>query len=72
MFPDMKGFSVTNLKYCKRFYELYNQSDIIRHQLVDELDVPIFSIPWGHHTEASSIVYRWANKNSLPTCCSIT
>ena len=47
----MKGFSVTNLKYCKRFYELYNQSDIIRQQLVDELDVPIFSIPWGHHTE---------------------
>ena len=50
-FPDMKGFSVTNLKYCKRFYELYNQSDIIRQQLVDELEVPIFSIPWGHHTE---------------------
>ena len=50
-FPNMKGFSVTNLKYCKRFYELYNQSDIIRQQLVDELDVPIFSIPWGHHTE---------------------
>ena len=22
-FPDMKGFSITNLKYCKRFYELY-------------------------------------------------
>ena len=50
-FPDMKGFSVTNLKYCKRFYELYNQSDIIRHQLGDELDISIFSIPWRHHTE---------------------
>ena len=50
-FPDMKGFSVTNLKYCKRFYELYNQSDIIRQQLVDEIELPIFSIPWGHHTE---------------------
>lgn len=46
-FPDMKGFSVTNLKYCKRFYELYNQSDIIRQQVVDEFELPIFSIPWG-------------------------
>ena len=50
-FPDMKGFSVTNLKYCKRFYELYSQSDIIRQQVVDELEVSIFNIPWGHHTE---------------------
>ena len=50
-FPDMKGFSVTNLKYCRRFYLLYSQSDIIRHQVVDELDTPIFSIPWRHHTE---------------------
>lgn len=58
-FPEMRGFSVTNLKYCKRFYELYIQSDLIRQQLVDEfshqvgdeLDVPIFMIPWGHHTE---------------------
>ena len=62
-FPNMKGFSVTNLKYCRRFYELYSQSDIIRQQLADELEnakrhqagdelvVPIFSIPWGHHIE---------------------
>jgi predicted nuclease of restriction endonuclease-like (RecB) superfamily len=50
-FPDMKGFSITNLKYCKRFYELYNQSDTIRRQIVDEFTSPIFTIPWGHHTE---------------------
>lgn len=50
-FPDMKGFSVTNLKYCKRFYELYSQSDTIRQQVVDEFEVSIFNIPWGHHTE---------------------
>lgn len=36
-FPDMKGFSITNLKYCKRFYELYNQSDTIRQQLLTNL-----------------------------------
>jgi predicted nuclease of restriction endonuclease-like (RecB) superfamily len=50
-FPDMKGFSITNLKYCKRFYELYNQSDTIRQQIVDEFTSSIFTIPWGHHTE---------------------
>ena len=33
-FPDMTGFSVTNLKYIKRFYLFYNQSDIIRQQLL--------------------------------------
>lgn len=56
-FPDMTGFSVTNLKYIKRFYMFYNQSDIIRQQLVDEfrqqvadeIELPIFNIPWSHH-----------------------
>lgn len=50
-FPDMRGFSPTNLKYCKRFYLFYIQSDIIRHQVGDELTLPIFSIPWRHHIE---------------------
>jgi predicted nuclease of restriction endonuclease-like (RecB) superfamily len=34
-FPDMKGFSVTNLKYCKYFYQFYSQDSQIRQQLVD-------------------------------------
>jgi predicted nuclease of restriction endonuclease-like (RecB) superfamily len=50
-FPDMKGFSETNLKYTKRFYQFYTQDDeilqqlgaklpeSIRHQLGDELQV---------------------------------
>lgn len=50
-FSDMQGFSPTNLKYCKRFYLFYIQSDIIRHQVGDELTLPIFSIPWRHHIE---------------------
>ena len=45
-FPDMTGFSVTNLKYIKRFYLFYNQSDIIRQQLVDEIELSNFKIPW--------------------------
>lgn len=50
-FPDMQGFSPTNLKYCKRFYLFYNQHAVIRHQLGDELEEGLFSIPWRHHIE---------------------
>lgn len=50
-FPDMKGFSPRNLRYCKSFYLLYSQSDIILQQVVAKLDSEIFSIPWGHHIE---------------------
>lgn len=50
-FPDMEGFSVTNLKYMKRVYLFYNQCDAIRHQVGDELEQQIFSIPWRHHIE---------------------
>jgi len=35
-FPDMQGFSSTNLKYCKRFYLFYTQDNPNRQQLVDE------------------------------------
>jgi predicted nuclease of restriction endonuclease-like (RecB) superfamily len=31
-FPHLKGFSVVNLTYCKRFYLFYNQENIIRDQ----------------------------------------
>ena len=34
-FPDMKGFSTSNLKYCKRFYLFYK--DRIGQQVVDQL-----------------------------------
>ena len=47
-FPDAQGFSVTNLKYMKRFYNFYEP---IRHQLGDEFNANIFTIPWRHHIE---------------------
>lgn len=47
-FPQMAGFSPTNLKYMKRFYLFYNQDDEIRQQLADELEPIIFKIPWFH------------------------
>lgn len=33
-FPDMQGFSVTNLRYCKYFYQLYSQDAQNRRQLI--------------------------------------
>ena len=51
-FPNMQGFSATNLKYIKRFYLFYNQENQIRHQNGDEFDNnPVFQIPWRHHTQ---------------------
>ena len=48
--PNVKGFSPTNLKYAKYFYELFSQQDVNRPQAVDDLKMQqIFSIPWGHH-----------------------
>lgn len=50
-FPDVTGLSPRNLRYCKIFYSLYSQSDIIVQQVVAQLECPIFSIPWGHHVQ---------------------
>ena len=48
-FPTMKGFSYRNLKSIRQWYLFYNQSDIIGKQVVSQLEVSLFSIPWGHH-----------------------
>lgn len=47
-FPNAQGFSVTNLKYMKRFYAFYSP---IHHQLGDEFESVLFTIPWRHHIE---------------------
>ena len=36
-FPDMQGFSVVNLNYCKRFYQFYMQDNLILQQVVEEI-----------------------------------
>ena len=46
-FPDATGFSVTNLKYMKRFY-LFYAGFTNRQQVVDDLE-RMYSVPWGHH-----------------------
>ncbi len=37
-FPDMHGFSETNLGYAKKFYLFYSQDNLIFPQLVEKLD----------------------------------
>jgi predicted nuclease of restriction endonuclease-like (RecB) superfamily len=65
-FPDIKGFSVTNLKYCRMYYQFFS----IRPQAGDELKygkspqlgdefLPkakelSFRVPWGHTKEIIS------------------
>lgn len=60
-FPNMEGFSVSNLKYIKRFYLFYATFDrrcrkggkgdgANRQQPVDELQ-GLFLVPWGHNIE---------------------
>ena len=45
--PGVRGFSVTNLKHTKLFYQLYNQLFTISTQDEDQLN--IFQISWSHH-----------------------
>jgi predicted nuclease of restriction endonuclease-like (RecB) superfamily len=63
-FPDMQGFSKSNLYNMKKFYLFYNQEntifqqvvgkkeDAITQQSVEQFTIhSIFQIPWGHHIE---------------------
>jgi predicted nuclease of restriction endonuclease-like (RecB) superfamily len=48
--PDIKSFSVTNLKYMRYFYEMYPDAEN-RPQVDDDFEAAcdIFFIPWGRH-----------------------
>ena len=50
-FPNETGFSVTNLKYMKRWYAFYNERVAIRHQAGDELGTAL-----GHNTSVKTDV----------------
>lgn len=43
--PDVEGLSESNIRYAKRFYQLYAECSRNLQQLVEDL----CSIPWGHH-----------------------
>lgn len=61
-FPGQSGLSAANLRYSKRWYEFYSQSDIILHQVGEEFEMPLDfgEVPWRHHiqifTHAKSVV----------------
>lgn len=41
MFPGAKGFSTTNLRYMKRYYNMFGE-------ILPQLGAEIYAIPWGH------------------------
>jgi predicted nuclease of restriction endonuclease-like (RecB) superfamily len=52
-FTDMKGFSVTNLKYCRQFYKFY-QSEISQRSVDQSVAFDfgqhaVDQLPWGHN-----------------------
>ncbi len=50
-FPNMKGFSVSNLKYCKQVYLFYSQESTFSHQVGGQFLQKLLRIPWRHHIE---------------------
>lgn len=71
-FPTMEGFSETNLRYCRLFYQYLQvrpqvedeTKTAIRPQLGDELLLNAFkSIPWGH---IKLIIFRKNLKAAYP------
>lgn len=43
--PGIEGLSESNIRYTKRFYQLYAECSRNLPQVVEEL----YNIPWGHH-----------------------
>ncbi|QQO07561.1 PDDEXK nuclease domain-containing protein [Breznakiella homolactica] len=55
-FPDMKGFSHSNLKYIRQWY-LFWSKHIIGQQVADQLPIAlqlVAQIPWGHNMVITS------------------
>jgi predicted nuclease of restriction endonuclease-like (RecB) superfamily len=51
-FPDMKGFSLSNLKYMRQWYLFWSNRTAIGQQAVGELEPTkqlATQIPWGHN-----------------------
>ena len=57
-FPNVKGFSVTNLRYVKRFYQCFSIHPQLGGELVDDLS----RIPWGHTKYIIDRCHRNAEK----------
>lgn len=44
-FPNMKGFSKSNLKYIRQWYLFYSQNQLITKQPISQLSIPISQQP---------------------------
>ena len=80
-FPEMTGFSVTNLKYCRRFFKFYSQKTEdnivipIRPQLGDELQISDYDKNTirpqvGGELEAGKIILiPWGHQKTIIDKC---
>lgn len=62
-FPDLKGFSSSNLKYCLRFFQFYaDAQDLVLPETTPAPigQRPVDQLPWGHNilifTKCSSLI----------------
>ena len=71
-FPDIKGLSASNLKYCLRFFQFYTGAQGISTPDSEDAPIgqqPVDQLPWGHNiqifTKCGSVV-RLASRNAYP------
>lgn len=50
-FPEIPGFSESNLQYCKQLYHFYNQENTSRQKVVDNFKQNLLLVPWRHYVE---------------------
>lgn len=64
-FPEVRGLSASNLKYCQRFFQFYSSGDGDSESGSDVASIPfgqqpVDQIPWGHNilifTKCASVV----------------
>lgn len=54
MFPGTKGFSTTNLRYMKRYYNMFgeilpqDEAELSSNSNLPQVGAEIYTIPWGH------------------------
>lgn len=53
-FPQMQGFSRSNLYNIRKFYEFYNSGEIFQQVVGIFMEDYLVKIPWGHHVEIFS------------------
>jgi len=61
-FPDMSGFSVVNLTYCKRFYMFYTQDSAILQQVVEEIPPLVDNLPQVIDNKEDTILQQLAEE----------